>query len=92
MQRKCSVKVRGAEENALPMKGQIRRNLYFNERVRCLWKFSKKLIFENTRMYAKGTAVNGPTEEAKYLEKIYLDWEVLFHCKFSMHFSLAAIT
>ena len=45
------------------------RKLYFKERVRCLWKFSKKVIFENTGMYAKGTAVNVPTEEAESLEK-----------------------
>ena len=43
-------------------------------------------------MYAKGTAVNVPTEEAESLEKIYLNEEVLFHRKFSMHFSLAVIT
>ena len=73
VQRSFSVDVRGAEKKVLPIKGQIRRNLYFNEHVRCLWKFSKKLIVENTSTYAKGTAVNAPTEEAESLENVYLD-------------------
>ena len=75
----------------LPMKGQIRRNLYFKESVRCLWEFSKNLIVENTPWYVKGTPVNAHKEEVESL-KVYLVEKVLFHHKFSMHFSLVDIT
>ena len=53
----------------LPIKGQIRRNLYFKELVIYLWKFSKKLNVQNTGVYAKGTAVNSSTEKVESLEK-----------------------
>ena len=69
VQRSFIVDVRGAEKKVLPIKGQIRRNLYFNEHVSCLWKFSKKLNVQNTGRCAKGTAVNAPTEQGESLEK-----------------------
>jgi hypothetical protein len=53
----------------------------------------KKVIVENTGSYANGRAVNVPTEMVESLEIKFI-WmkKCLFHRKFSMHFSLVAIT